>query len=62
MPVANPAPAAEVALDRIPELLGEIERLPDDAGPDSSGGPCEVSCRIPVSGRAGRRATGRLTL
>ena len=46
----------------IPELRGEIERLPDDAGPDSSGGPCEVSCRIPVSGRVGRRPTGRLTL
>jgi len=46
----------------IPELRGESERLPDDAGPDSSGGPCEVSCRIPVSGRAGRRPTGRLTL
>jgi len=31
---AGSANAAEVALDRIPELPGEIEGLPDDAQPD----------------------------
>ena len=46
----------------IPELRGEIERLPDDAGPDPWGGPRAVSYRIPVSRRTGRRPTGQPTL
>ncbi len=39
--------AAEVAVDRIPDLLGKIEGLPDDAQPDDGsldpwGGPRAV--------------------